>query len=146
MQVLFDGIRKCDGMIRYTHKSPCDAIDTNNRLLKLIGFVSQKPFCHRNGAARHLSLFYHLGRFGRWRLRRRTPGPPPFSSMNSIPAFSMAALIFSAVSARPAISPSADSSLAIVGSETDEWRAKSPCDHPSKARAALTCRIVTKFV
>ena len=37
------------------------------------------------------SLIY-LGFFGRWRLRKRTPGPPPFSSMNSIPA---AARIFS---------------------------------------------------
>ena len=28
----------------------------------------------------------YFGLFARWRLRRRTPGPPPFSSMNSIRA------------------------------------------------------------
>jgi hypothetical protein len=26
---------------------------------------------------------YHLAGFARWRLRRRNPGPPPFSSMNA---------------------------------------------------------------
>ena len=29
---------------------------------------------------------FYLDFFGRWRLRSRTPGPPPFSSMNSTPA------------------------------------------------------------
>jgi hypothetical protein len=38
-----------------------------------IGFVSQN------------SLGFYVGFFGRWRLRSRTPGPPPFSSMNSTP-------------------------------------------------------------
>ena len=33
----------------------------------------------------------------------------------------------------------------MVGSEIDECCAKSPCDHPSKARAALICRVVTNF-
>lgn len=28
----------------------------------------------------------NLSFFGRWRFRRRTPGPPPFSSMNSTQA------------------------------------------------------------
>jgi hypothetical protein len=28
----------------------------------------------------------YLGFFARWRLRKRTRGPPPFSSMNSMPA------------------------------------------------------------
>lgn len=32
----------------------------------------------------------YLGFFSRWRLRKRTPGPPPFSSMNSMPARSSA--------------------------------------------------------
>jgi len=35
---------------------------------------------------------YHLGGFARWRLRRRTPGLPPFSSMKSTPATSSARL------------------------------------------------------
>ena len=37
------------------------------------------------------------------------------------------------------------SNRAMVGSEIDECCAKSPCDHPSKARAALICRVVTNF-
>ena len=68
----------------------------------------------------------------------RTPRPPPFSSMNSTPAISIAVLIFSAVSSRPPNLPSADSSRATVGSETPECCAKSAWDQPSRARAALT--------
>jgi len=40
------------------------------------------------------------------RLRSLTPGPPPFSSMNSMPAFSRAAFILSPVSVRPPNGPS----------------------------------------
>ena len=40
------------------------------------------------------------------RLRSLTPGPPPFSSMNSMPAFSRAASILSPVSVRPPNGPS----------------------------------------
>jgi hypothetical protein len=31
-----------------------------------------------------LPLQHYFGFFSRWRLHRRTPGPPPFSSMNSM--------------------------------------------------------------
>ena len=75
-------------------------------------------------------------------LRSRTPGPPPFLSMNTMPLASSAARIFLTVSPRPPNSPSADSSRAIVGSEMPECRAKSDWDQPSRARAALTWRIV----
>ena len=40
------------------------------------------------------------------RFRSLTPGPPPFSSMNSVPAFSRAAPILSPVSVRPPKGPS----------------------------------------
>ncbi|MET3795026.1 GSU2403 family nucleotidyltransferase fold protein [Aquamicrobium terrae] len=72
----------------------------------------------------------------------RTPGPPPFPGMNSMPALSKAVSIFAAVSRRPPRTPSSASRRAIVGSETPEWLARSPCDHPKSARAALTWRIV----
>jgi hypothetical protein len=75
-------------------------------------------------------------------LRNRTPSPVPFSSTNSIPLASSAARIFLAVSSRPPNFPSVDSSLAIVGSEIPECRARSDWDHPSSARAALTCRML----
>jgi YqaJ-like viral recombinase domain len=78
-------------------------------------------------------------------LRSLTPGPPPFASMNSMPPASSAARILRVVSPLPPNSPSADSSRAIVGSETFDRSAKSDCDHPSRARAAFTCRIVINF-
>jgi hypothetical protein len=63
-----------------------------------------------------------------------------------MPAFSIAVFIFVAVPARPPNSPSVDSSRAIVGSDTEEWLAKSPWDQPSKALAAFICRTVTKSI
>src|SRR5450759_5739362 len=55
------------------------------------------PFYHNSTYVYHMSEYVnrvahrsrcgtYLGCFGRWRLRSRTPGPPPFSSMNSTPA------------------------------------------------------------
>ena len=78
-------------------------------------------------------------------LRNRTPSPVAFSSMNSMPFASSAARIFLTVSPRPPNSPSANSSRATVGSEIPECRAKSDWDHPTSARAALTCRIVVNL-
>jgi hypothetical protein len=57
--------------------------------------------------------------------RRRTPGPPPFSSMNSTPAASIAVRNLWVVSSRPPSSPSTASSRATVGSEIPELSAKS---------------------
>ena len=70
--------------------------------------------------------------------RRRTPGPAPFASMNSTPADSIAATIFSAVSSRPPRGPSKASRRLIVGIDTSAALAKSSCDQASSARAALT--------
>jgi hypothetical protein len=70
--------------------------------------------------------------------RRRTPGPPPFSSMNSTPAASIAARNLCVVSSRPPSSPSAASSRATVGSEIPERSAKSACDQASSALAAFS--------
>jgi hypothetical protein len=44
--------------------------------------------------------------FARWRFRSRTPGPPPFSSMRTIPAVSSARLITSRVARRGSWTPS----------------------------------------
>jgi hypothetical protein len=59
------------------------------------------------------------------RLRTLTPGPPPFSSMNTMPALTRAASIFSPVSARPPKGPSFASSRLIVG--TDTFAAEANC-------------------
>ena len=57
-----------------------------------------------------LPLQDYFGFFSRWRLRRRTPGPPPFSSMNSMPATSNARLMTS----RSGSTRLTDSSLKLV--------------------------------
>ena len=77
------------------------------------------------------------------RLRSLTPAPPPFSSMNSTPALSIAILILAPVSVRPRSGPSCASSRFIVGTETPASDANCSCDHASSARAALTWRIDT---
>jgi hypothetical protein len=76
-------------------------------------------------------------------LRRRTPWPPPFSSMNSTPADLIAPTIRSAVSPRPPRGPSKASRRLMVGIDTSAAFAKSSCDQSSSARAALTWRIDT---
>ena len=75
---------------------------------------------------------------------KRTPKPPPFSGINSIPATTNALIIFFPVSGRPPSNPSSASRRAIVGSDTAECSARSPCDHPNNARAAFTCLMVTE--
>src|ERR1700722_64744 len=79
----------------------------------------------------------------RSRFARRTPAPPPFSAINSMPACLRAATRASAVSMRPPTSPSEASNLFTVGAETPELSARSVCDQPSRALAALICRIDT---
>ena len=67
-------------------------------------------------------------------LENRTPTPPPFSGINSIPAFSKATWIASTVEAR---SCSPRSNLAIVSGDTRANLAKSRVPHPSATRAIL---------
>jgi hypothetical protein len=73
---------------------------------------------------RHLSANLHRPARA-VRLRSLTPGPPPFSSMNTMPALTRAASIFSPVSARPPKGPSFASSRLIVG--TDTFAAEANC-------------------
>jgi len=70
------------------------------------------------------------------RFRNLTPGPPPFSSMNSTPADSNALLRPATVDIWAAIIPGFDSRRFIVGSDTDEAFAKSRCSQRNRARAA----------
>ena len=75
------------------------------------------------------------------RLRSRTPGPPPFSSMNSTPARFSTLAIAASVAMSPAYLPV--SMLVIVL----RWRrvasARSRTVQFSAARAILTCALVT---
>jgi hypothetical protein len=69
--------------------------------------------------------------------RSLTPGPPPFSSMNSTPAFSIEFRIFSTVRPRPPKGPSVASSRLIVGIDTSAAAANCSWDQSSSARPAL---------
>ena len=60
-------------------------------------------------------------------LRGRTPGPPPFSAMNSIPAFSRAFRNSAIVRCCAASAPGWVSSRFTLGSDTPEASAKSLC-------------------
>ena len=85
---------------------------------------------------------FYLDRPGRCGFRRRTPGPPPFSAMNSIPAFSRAFRNFTIVPSCAANAPGWVSSRFTLGSDTPEASARSLCSHRSRARAARTCSLV----
>jgi len=73
--------------------------------------------------------------------RRRTPGPPPFSSMNSTPARLSTSSIVASVAASPAYRPT---SIFVM---VFRWRpvasARSRTVQFSAARAILTCALVT---
>src|SRR6266699_2295033 len=96
----------------------------------------QIPFYRRAGGP-------YRSRFFDRAFLSRTPGPPPFSSRNSIPPFSSAIRSFSPVIGRPPKAPSAASNRLIVGMDTPDVAASFSWDHPSSARAALTWRIDT---
>jgi hypothetical protein len=70
-------------------------------------------------------------------LLRRTPAPPPFSFMNSTPAFSNARRIASSFAAVNEVTSSATSALRTVFAPTDDSRARSAALHLRSARAAL---------
>jgi hypothetical protein len=71
------------------------------------------------------------------RFRRRTPGPPPFSSMNSTPADSKMRRTPKSLAAVIEVSPSALSARRIVASPRDASRARSSALQRSNPRAAL---------
>jgi len=69
--------------------------------------------------------------------RRRTPGPPPFSSMNSTPADSSARRSASSLAAVIEVSRSASSARLTVFTPKDASLARSIALHFKSARAAL---------
>jgi hypothetical protein len=77
----------------------------------------------------------YLGLFG-GRSRSRTPGPPPFSAMNSTPAASIAERILSTLLRRASC---ASSKRFTVLTPTFAARAKSAVLHPSATRAIRHC-------
>jgi hypothetical protein len=102
----------------------------------------------RNSRARHYRIcgtdpiscdsarIYFLGGLGRRRCRKRTPGPPPFSSMNSTPAASKARRTAKSLATVREVLSSASSARLIVLSPSDDARARSFALHLRRARAA----------
>jgi hypothetical protein len=78
----------------------------------------------------HLDGFFFSG------LRSRTPGPLPFSSMNSTPANSKADRSAASLARVTGITPSTTSTRRIVATPTLEALAKSKALHLIRARAA----------
>ncbi len=79
------------------------------------------------------------------RLRRRTPGPPPFSSMNSTPADSSARRTAKLLAAVIEVSPSVSSARRIVATLRAVSRARSSALHRMSARAALIWALVSSL-
>jgi hypothetical protein len=84
----------------------------------------------------------NYSRFAEIGLRSRTPGPPPFSSMNSMPADSNARFRAKMVGSWAAKNPGCASRRLMVGSDTDDLAAKSFCSHRNSALAALMSSLV----
>jgi predicted phage-related endonuclease len=114
---------------------------TNATLANLKVFVS--AVCHRGDwvrfAKKGASRSY---RFCFGGLRRRTPGPPPFSSMNSTPADSRARRIAWSLAAVSTVGPSANSALRMVATPTEDSFARSSARQRINDRAALIWALV----
>jgi hypothetical protein len=82
------------------------------------------------------AAIYLLGALGRRGCRKRTPGPPPFSSMNSTPAASKARRTAKSLATVREVLSSASSARLIVLSPSDDARARSFALHLRRARAA----------
>jgi hypothetical protein len=77
--------------------------------------------------------------------RRRTPAPPPFSSMNSTPASSSARRIARSFAAVIDVADVISSARRIVVTPTEDDRARSSALHLIKARAARICALVSEI-
>jgi hypothetical protein len=87
-------------------------------------------------AAGYSATNYFLGALGR-RCRKRTPGPPPFSSMNSTPAASKARRTAKSLAAVIEVSSSASSARRMVATLKSDCRARSSALQRRRERAAL---------
>ena len=74
--------------------------------------------------------------------RSRTPGPSPFSSMNTTPAPSRARRTARSLAAVMEVSPSANSARRIVATLNELSRARSSALHRISERAARICALV----
>src|SRR5262245_43422459 len=89
------------------------------------------------------ATIYLLGALGRRRCRKRTPGPPPFSSMNSTPAASKARRTAKSLAAVIEVSSSVSSARRIVATLRSDRRARSSALQRRRERAALIWALVS---
>jgi hypothetical protein len=87
----------------------------------------------------------HFRDFSFDRLRRRTPGPSPFSSMNTTPAASRARRTAKSFATVREVSSSASSARLIVLSPNADSRARSSALHLRRARAARIWELLNPF-
>ena len=76
-------------------------------------------------------------------LLKRTPTPPPFSSMNAMPASSSARRIAMSFAGINDVTPSVNSARRIVVTPTEDDRARSSALHRIRERAARICALVS---
>jgi hypothetical protein len=114
------------------------------RQVALIRFLQPKfeGWTETSTAGPHICF---LADFDRWRPRRRTPGPPPFSSMNSTPAASSVRRTAKSLAIVIDVSLSASSALLIVARPKAASRASSAALHRRSARAARICALFKGF-
>src|SRR5262245_1873395 len=86
---------------------------------------------------------YFFGGLGRRRCRKRTPGPPPFSSMNSTPAASKARRTAKSLAAVIEVSSSVNSARRMVATLRSDRRARSSALQRRRDRAALIWALVS---
>jgi hypothetical protein len=118
--------------------------DLSGNLIVQLGVVThpeeaRRASDHANPASTYLGDL-PVGGF-RSGFRRRTPGPPPFSSMNSTPARLSTSSIVASVATSPAYRPT--SIFVMVFRWSPVAFARSRTVQFSAARAILTCALVT---
>ena len=90
--------------------APCNGL---NKAICLVWTAARGTVSAFGPFITFLRLLY-FGRTGRSGFRRRTPGPPPFSAMNSMPAFSRAPRTSSSVRGYGSLAPRSKSAIVFV--------------------------------
>src|SRR5262249_34908463 len=106
-------------------------------------FGNSRARPERGTATFDSATIYFLGALGRRRCRNRTPGPPPFSSMNSTPAASKARRTAKSLAAVIEVSSSVSSARRIVATLRSDRRARSSALQRRRERAALIWALVS---
>lgn len=107
--------------------------------------VRRRSLLRGRQAGCFLFYFLYFRDFSGDRFRRRTPGPPPFSSMNSMPAASKARRTARSLATVIDVSLSISSARRIVATLSADCSARSSALQRIKARAALIWALVSGF-